>query len=195
MERIFGVKMFGINRVAVMGFKGTLLYYEINEKGMVRQIHEKKCVLRGDEIVDTFDVLATGQIVGITTTPLNQKSAYRMLVYRIDMNAKIDRSWEFNFLDDPENYLPVANRSNFHRIFLNFLFEDAPVIVAFQGNNGGESVSLFVGILDRLEIKQLAYLPEFVQGGFVGADVDFNQVFVLDSLGSVRVINLPAKKK
>ena len=56
IEAIVGARLFGINKLIIVGKGGKILVYEIVKNSKLKLIHKKQCCLEKEEEVDVFDV-------------------------------------------------------------------------------------------------------------------------------------------
>jgi len=167
------------------------MFYEIINNNRLKLIYEKKCYLDSDERVDQFDILITGQLVGLTTRFKDRTTAKRLLVYRIDPKNPSDEHWVFDFSQESQKYTSSVTNSNFLSLRINHLHEGSPVIIGFQGSNEGNTTNLFVAILDKEGIRELVYEVEYLNGSFIDSTYHKNYIYSLDSLMNLKYIHLP----
>lgn len=193
MNKIAGIKIYDVKKVAVFGQDGTILFYDIVNNSRVKLIFEKKCVLEPFERVDCFDILITGQIVALATRFKDRPTASRLLLYKIDPKHPSNKHWVYDFRQHTQKYTPSDFYSNFFSIGINYLHEGAPVVIGFQGSNEGQSSNLFVGVLEKEGIRELCYENDYLMGEFIDTTYHQNYIYSLDSLMNMRYIHLPVK--
>jgi hypothetical protein len=116
MDKIAGIKIYDVKKVAVFGTDGTVLFYDIVSNNKIKLIYEKMCLLEAEEMVDCYDILVTGQIITLVTKLKDKPVASRLLIFKIDPKTQTDKHWIFDFKAQPQKYTPTDYYSNFFSV-------------------------------------------------------------------------------
>lgn len=190
---VVGAELFGANKILIIDRKGTLLIYSIISGQKIRLGYEKNLPLTQSEEVDVFDTFHSGELIVIATRDKASPSGSRLIVQMIDLTKEIEKTLSFSFCENPERYLKTKNKSNFFRIFVNFIYDGHPIIFAFQEAKGGASANLFVGQIEKNEIKEVAYIENIVDGRYIDSAVSDNCLIVLDAQNHLNIIKMSKK--
>lgn len=195
VKRIIGLRVFKMANVIACGSNGTVVKYDIINGKKISFISSLKLGIEKDEEVDNFEISHDGQVIAFTTQfKAPDCRPKRLILEKIEEWKKATKSWVFDFTAEAEKFCTHEKFSNFHKIYLNFHIDKSPLIVAIQGNSRGKNCHIFAGMIKEDKLEEVAYVKDIIKGDYIDSDCILNNVYILDSLGNLRVVKLPLVK-
>lgn len=117
------MKFFSYNRLSIVSRRGVVFIYQVHEKGTIKLLSETKLPLEREEVVTSFDFLATGELYVVGTSLDNKPQISRLLAFRyIPEQTGSPKMWQFDFRDAPHKYGPIDIHSSFYKVYVNFIY-------------------------------------------------------------------------
>lgn len=195
IKRIVGLRVFKIANIIVCGVNGTVIKYDIINGKKVSFVSSMKLGLEKDEDLDNFEISHDGQVIAYATKfKAADSRPKRLVLEKIDDWKKSVKTWVFDFTTESDKFSKHGKFSNFHKIYLNFHIDRSPLIVAIQGDSEGKNCHIFAAMIKEEQLEEVAYVRDAVKGEYVESDCFLNNIYILDSLGNLRVVKLPLVK-